>query len=344
MEGLPPRDPSRSSSKGSNNSRKRINSSEGKRRTSPRRNSNQSPSSSSNIKNGETILNAKLRSVLSHPLGLPLLLAMHEKEAPDEVKTLFPPLKYENDKKEEEKDAFKNIFNDCVKQWIKDRANNNSNKPDEPALTKKIAAEVNNIAESCQQPIFAHSQLALAESLAESSKSVGIMDIVLSSEKERNPSAESTPLMIIEVGLNGNEWFQKFDQGVKYLQLMCKRQKQKLVCYEDPLLLAIITIDDYEDHDFQMGIFLCTRKHSTTTSELEDDFRIMLLRQFKTNDLGKASDFFGLMLWLTKEFKQWRKEGEGHNVSNYEYFSSNCCRIGERVRHLFCYIVVICCS
>jgi len=276
--------------------------------------------------------------VLSHPLGLPLLLAMNECKVPDELKAHIPCFQHEKDSA-----AFDSVFGSCFRSWTEesygDSKADDQKMPGEPALSSAVVKEINNIANNQQQPIFARGELRVREKPYPDGK----IDIIISPDQDKNTSKESTPLMVMEVGLNGNDWFQKLDQGMKYLQRMCMSQDLKLVRFEEPLLLAVITADDKKSPaEFQMGVFLCTRKDS---SKPDDNFRMALLRQLKTDDQNIASQFFGRMLWLSKEFNQWRhnshklkvgieeeqKEGNDQDDSHYEYFSSNCCRVGKFV-------------
>ena len=159
--------------------------------------------------------------------------------------------------------------------------------------------------------------------------------------------------MVIEVGLNKDQWLQKLDQGVKYLKRMCQEQDAKCLRFEKPLLLAILTIDkkDSENHDFQMGVFLCSRKNNNNNLGTVDPFfRMSLLWQDKTSDQEEASGMFGRMLTVTANYQEWRRRPDSHswetkwlnNSNEYEYLSSNCCRIGESVRTLLHILVLVC--
>ena len=98
-------------------------------------------------------------------------------------------------KKEKERAAFTNNFSAGVEHWLEERAtataNSQKKKPGEPSLTSAIVEEINNIAKNQLQSLFAHKD-----------KPDGRIDIVLSPEEDRK---ESTPLMVIEVGLNSKD-------------------------------------------------------------------------------------------------------------------------------------------
>jgi hypothetical protein len=53
----------------------------------------------------------------------------------------------------------------------------------------------------------------------------------------------------------------------------------------------------------------------------------MILWHDFTSDLEKASCAFGRFLWVAFLLAKYRSGGDGK--SDYEYLSSNCCRIGD---------------
>ena len=76
------------------------------------------------------------------------------------------------------------------------------------------------------------------------------------------------------IGLNGADWWKKFDQGVAYVQI--KYEKGQEQTFKAPLLLVIMTVEDDpqskpcdEDLEVKLGVFLCTRKNDY--EENEDD-------------------------------------------------------------------------
>ena len=95
----------------------------------------------------------------------------------------------------------------------------------------------------------------------EAKKPDGRIDIVLTTAG-KNDKRESTPLVVIEVGLNGIDWWKKLDQGVKYVERMrIQTQPTKAIRFQEPLLLAVVTIDDELDTESgefvtRLGVFL----------------------------------------------------------------------------------------
>jgi hypothetical protein len=245
---------------------------------------------------------------------------MNEKEVPEVLRQHFPPFQFLDDK-----NAYDNVLNECLDRW--------KNK-EEKELTKDIPVEINNVATLKQHKNFcAHNQVHVQDEM----KSGGWIDMVVSPESDKVTAKEkSTPLMVVEVGLKSDNWFLKLDQGTKYLKRMCMEQRLKLAQFQHPILFSVMTIErlkhgeDGENMDIQIGVFLACRKN-------ESDFRLSLLRQIKTTDRKNASTFFGRMLWLSRELQEWRKDPQ--KMTDYKYFSSNCCRIGQRV----CCICWLCC-
>ena len=139
------------------------------------------------------------------------------------------------------------------------------------------------------------------------------------------------------MGLDNSVWFGKLDQCLIYLKWMCLEKNAIKKCgFQKPLLLAIATMDrvgDGDTTDFQLGVFLCSRKNSESNvsddegSEVSnDDFRMSLLWQARTASLEVASKMFGRTLMIAQLFGAKRGEFEGI-VEGYKYLSSNCCKI-----------------
>jgi hypothetical protein len=136
------------------------------------------------------------------------------------------------------------------------------------------------------------------------------------------------PYVVFEFGLHSEDWFRKLDQGFKYLNRMCNPEKlSNKIVFAKPLLLAIVTITKPgPDHfDFRMGVFLCSRKQNA-------DYRVSLLFRHRSTTLQDASHAFGRLLHVALSFYQWRnnKPAEDSNDDDYEYLSSNCCRVKDK--------------
>ena len=222
---------------------------------------------------------------------------------------------------------------DCLKSW-------NSGK--EQDLTKSLAQQIKVLK---AKSTFAHTEIKV-DRLGEST---GRIDILLSAEEHaRETERESPPTLVLEVGLSDVDWFQKLDQGMKYVSRMCQHQKSTSVRFDVPLLLAIVTVDKNKSNNsqctIQIGVFLCSRK-----GDDDNDFRMALLRQYRTKQPKEASRIFGLLLRVAMLFQKCRStstenfsdmkvdekkqsgEEEHQEAPAYQYFSANCCRVGQNV-------------
>jgi hypothetical protein len=107
------------------------------------------------------------------------------------------------------------------------------------------------------------------------------------------------------------------------------RQKDTRLRFEKPLLCAVLTIEGEEDGadlKVKLGVFLCS---PTRSKSAFNDSRLTLLCHFDTNNLEEASKAFGKLLRATSDFSRWRESLD--ESLDYEYLSSNCCRVGEHV-------------
>jgi hypothetical protein len=68
------------------------------------------------------------------------------------------------------------------------------------------------------------------------------MDLVLKDFTETSQSY--TPLVVIEVGMTHSEWWRKFDQCTKYLEILLAVPNGAKVCFARPLLMAVATINN----------------------------------------------------------------------------------------------------
>ena len=158
---------------------------------------------------------------------------------------------------------------------------------------------------------------------------MGMIDILVGKE---------TPDLVIQVGQYGCDWFQKLDQGIIYLKLMCQKDVHSKFKFQKPLLLAVITLDKLTPHDdsieFQLGLFLCCQKESQSNA-IKDNFRMLLLWQSRTTSLQEATKLFGRTLRIAEVFGK-NKDRVKQNAEGYKYLSSNCCKIKDRVRRISC--------
>jgi hypothetical protein len=163
------------------------------------------------------------------------------------------------------------------------------------------------------------------------------MDMVFVPE-EIGRGATQSPLVIFEFGLNGDEWWKKFDQGVQYVERLCSTSSDGncQYCLEQPALLVVVTIDkatmDKESGKIvvKMGILLATprtpTKDTNGATSGKNDFRLSILWQAETNTLKDGSQRFGRLLRVASDFQHWRTI---EVTPPFKYFSSNCCKVGD---------------
>ena len=256
--------------------------------------------------NGYNFFNYYQRSVLCHPVGLPLLAAFHGIELPCLPSSYpveaFPPELLSNEKG--------NTILSKVYNSLQD-----SSKMTETKLTKGLYRQI-KLAFADQ--FIVKTQPSISQN---GNKSGGKLDLAFLPKSKKGKSA-NTPLCVVEVGLLSGDWWKKLHQGAMYLQTM-QLKSQAPYCFEEPMLLVTITVDDSRpDFNLCMGVVLCTPRTETS------DFRMSLIWHKKHSAIEMASESFGLLLRILDHFQTQRsKEYEGE----CEYFSSNCIKVGDTV-------------
>eukprot|EP00980_Cylindrotheca_fusiformis_P009263 scaffold2019_cov80-Cylindrotheca_fusiformis.AAC.1 len=262
------------------------------------------------------VVDERLHSVLSHRLCLPLLYALHGEDVATleylgKKTTLLTPAKHRR---------LNGILAKATVEWQTGRTPSN-----EAQLTTMLVEKINEQLNSFN---------ALNElKVEEVEKPDGHINIVCREVESKKDGVESTPFIVIELGLGGiGCWWKKLDQGIKYVNRMRAQSNQRACLqFDKPLLLAVMTYNTVDclhadKSIFRIGAFLCSRKN-TTADEL-DEYRVSLLWHTKSNTVEDASNMFGRFLRVTADFRQWR-DIDGQSVNGYEYFSSNCCRVGQ---------------
>ncbi|CAB9521949.1 expressed unknown protein [Seminavis robusta] len=167
----------------------------------------------------------------------------------------------------------------------------------------------------------------------------GFIGILLTNTGSKEEAYKSTPYAAVAFGLKTEDWWRKLDQNAKYLNLMRDWKESKNPKFDRPLLFAVVTIKEQTDGskektsvrgeakvEFRIGVFLCSPHDKIK-------YRMTLIWHAASDNLGKASKFFGKLLRVTSSFQQWRdKDG---SLPAYQYLSSNCCKITDCV--LRCY-------
>ena len=152
-------------------------------------------------------------------------------------------------------------------------------------------------------------------------------DLIFLPKPEKGTSqteSRSTPLCLVQVGVSSKEWWKKFYHGITLLNVMRRTQRAGQYCFEEPVILIVITLDDDSncDFDFQMGVFLCTPRKD------DRDFRVSLIWHNKIVAKDAAATSFGFLLRSLPHFQAHRNK---HYEGDSEYFSSNCINVGDKV-------------
>jgi hypothetical protein len=256
------------------------------------------------------VTDKKLRSVLAHPIGLPLAASLNESDESDFYK-LYPDI--DNDD-QHPLAPLNEIFSSAAKEWNGQR---------EVDLTKNLWTELKKLG------VAAHAEKEIRGVDANGDDRRGKTDLLLSS----NTSTEEpqSVVTVIEVGLGNIKWWKKVYQGITYVELLGDAQN-KTFCFKKAMLLAVITVEkvgsveERKDLKARFGVFLCTPKGSKDSS----DFRMSLLWREETQTLQDASRAFGKLILASYRCGKWR---DMKPTLEYSYLGPNCCRFGEMVTH-----------
>jgi hypothetical protein len=193
----------------------------------------------------------RLRSVISHPLCLPLISVMYHQEE------LFPAAAHDAEANGMRQGNL-NLEGLPFRDWLTD--------PDQPineaakqsyqevlqlaiqhagptlnekSITKKIRDICNEIAKQNGHPnIFAKTDKHVG------TKNEGAIDIVLTDEPitiESLKRRRCTPLMIMEFGGKSGNFWKKLDQCVMYMDLLGRKNNN--LRFDRPVLMSVITVD-----------------------------------------------------------------------------------------------------
>ena len=372
----------------SNNSSNNSNVPKRQRQRSKRSSSNsKTPSSEASNRGGKHQLNERLRSVLYDDVGLPLVCKFDDKDPKEVLKDVLDgsgtpsntsqPIDQSND------DRWDGILEESVNEWREEK--------EEPQLEPQLCSMLKKKINECDGKLVEEKLLekkfrwnARTEVTVVQGQIEGRIDLILEKHvtqkttegmqkttqdtQNKTQDSQETPYMVIEVGRTGGDnWWKKFDQAVKYLDLMVpklkaseegrkesevkgpkgskgkgpKGSKQRPKGSEQHpkdrptfvkrLLLAVVTFDEKIPHkelDMTLGVFLCIPPRENT------NFRMSYLWSTKTITRNKGSMAFGKLLRIAKDFQQWREGGSselGILKEKCEHFSSNCCRVGKYV-------------
>ena len=198
---------------------------------------------------GFCFINENLRSILYRPIGLPLVAAFYGVVLP-----AIPSYPVE---------AFPQVMGSGSTEGDDILTKVYVVNMDEPSLTASLKTEIHK---SFSDRLHVETESRI---LAPDARRTDLL-FLSKPEKGTVPTeSRSTPLCLVEVGLSSKDWWKKFDQGKSYLDIMRRTQRTLQYCFDEPLLMAIITLDDSNNNfEFQMGVFLCTSRKK------EENFRM----------------------------------------------------------------------
>jgi hypothetical protein len=292
-----------------------------------------SPSNrSNNIDGYRTIVGGvRFRSVLHHKVGLPLALFLYDKDKNDvhvpECFQIKPNLRSFIDGGD---GSVKALFESCYKEWIYESLF--SKRADETKLTAILTKVMNDSLKTFNLKV---SKEKLVPDLP--SDGNGRIDILV----HRNN--DSTPVLLIEAGLDNADWWSKAQQGTIYIPGVINASA-------DPMLLAVLTLKAprqkiWRSRRFEssrIGVFLVTPKKEEDT--IDGHFRIALLWRSSPENVATLSADFGKILSASYLLTRWIDDEKSNSLDDdqksrtvsgrtkYMYLGPNCCRIENEVR------------
>ena len=327
-----------------------------------------SVSASSDPDVGFVVTNNHLRSVLMHPMGLPLLCFLNNINAANHVAYVKTALDDFNSSDDTSLRSLReNVFAATVLDW----------EGGETDLTAKLMFNIKlcNIGTSLVTPDE-------EKWIVGNDGQRGRVDYIFS-EKQVATDEKSSIVALFEFGLENHNWWTKLHQVLKYVALI-RTNEDPNYKIDQPILLSALTInstskivgdskkraltvnedltDEAKDKakkkaqkktfksnlvtitenknnindrrfDARFGVFLCTPKGN-------DDYRITLLWRYTTRTLNDASVQFGKILHAVQLCSYLRKYCNNHkDMIQYKYLGPNCCKIGDMVSSILSYCI-----
>jgi hypothetical protein len=304
----------------------------------------------------------RLRSVLHHPLGLPLTWFLNkialsagskitpleqdsaleaEGVTPPSIETMFPEAiaKLEAASEAPEWMPLDSALAKSYEAWKdsflawRDQGSTDA-KPGETKLTELLTSAMQAVLKESKLDVL-HQKALQSNEVSE--VSAGISDVILCSEAvestEDRPTAQDACLVLeVEVGLSVGcrAWWTKLHQSRQYeAVLTCGPNKVRVT--SKAMLLAALTIDrrkdDYSFNSGRLGVFLVTNRRKAKSDDTSHESRVCLLTRIQSDDLNDLSAAFGLVLRAAICLPDLTAESV-----DFEYLGPNCCRIDNQVR------------
>jgi hypothetical protein len=294
-----------------------------------------SPSHRATNQTGYSLFLQSGRSVLHHPVGLPLFCLLNESMPPsaeENVNDLFGNNEASSEIKrllELHPDSGK--FETIIKNWASKKDSKELN------LTGGLYQEMNELLQKTPTRLRAthQKQIAIpggtyfqydilvqqpAPATADTAPAAILVEDILI--QHSTPATEDTApaaAILVEAGVKNDCFWQKFHQGMSYITLI-KR------C-SGPMLLTVVTVSGEmkPEIDALVGTFLVSPIDGTNR------FRISLLSRSRFLSAGDMARGFGRILRAAVCLEKWREDLL--DGTNYVYLGPNCCKIGEKVCH-----------
>ena len=178
----------------------------------------------------------RLRSVLSDPLGIPLLCQLHGKD-PSKLPHLGKTSVFLSDDHDHESrsphvhniSSYDNILEKACNKWIE--IDGFPEKNAEPALTSLLVEQIDEIMKDECTVGHGHQQHIPIPANDDNPK--GQMDIYFE-------DSDDVALAVVEVGLDCQDWWANLDQILNYVEMMVIN---KGITCEKSVLLAVLTLD-----------------------------------------------------------------------------------------------------
>jgi hypothetical protein len=256
------------------------------------------------------------RSLLHHPLGLPLACLLNEAMSP-EVESITNQIVGDNALSTEFNKIIDSLspviadIQEMVESWVLSSDHN------EAYVRRSLANKMSGLLRACEPTTSPNSRMFFGKD------KYGRIEILI----QRHDANSGDPtVLLIEAGFRNEDWWLKVDQSLIRIKGLGK-------AFSEPLLLAVLTVSNDEELNklhARLGVFLVTPKENKA-----GDFRLSLLWQHRCcNLIDLASGFERItraMVFLAK----WNENFKGKKL-NHEYLSPHCCRIGDRVSHVAC--------
>jgi hypothetical protein len=307
-------------------------------------------------------VNHRLRSVLFHPLGLPLVgfFLRDDEEADDNndqdnddpaalckqrVRKLLPHVD-EAFIRWSRSDAMDEVLRESYEEY---RGAVDTCKRQNPKVAAPPTQE--DLTRICHRRISTRLKHASLVALHRHSvdcsaraRSNAVADLLILRDDERGNSSSSSSnskkaiVLLLDVALDvvDPDWWSNADQAVQFLQaLLDPMNEASGAQFSGPALLAVLSIktanglDDVSLQSAHLGVFLCV---PATGSRPCPDFRMALVWREMFSSLDNASKGMGKTLRAASALADVMANPGGMGVDMFQYLGPNCCRINDKVR------------